>query len=179
MRERSQRVMVFIDGSNLYYSMRERFDGKELDFERFSNRLSEGGELIRAYFFDARISRDKEAERHDAQAGFFDYLTHVPRLELRIVDLDYNGEEGPEQKAVDVGLAVLMVEHALRGNLDRAVLVSADRDFVPACQAVKDAGAIMDIATFEASDGARALRRVGDGVIQLDKTLLEGCWTSK
>ncbi len=116
----------------------------QLDFERFINKLSEGGELIRAYFFDARISRDKEAERHDAQAGFFDYLTHVPRLELRIVDLDYNGEEGPEQKAVGVGLAVLMVEHALRGNFDRAVLVSADRDFVPACQAVKDAGAIMD-----------------------------------
>ena len=56
-----------------------------------------------------------------------------------------------QEKAVDVKLATDLI--MLRGNYDVAVLVSGDQDYVPAVQAVKDAGKTVVNVAFEDQGG--------------------------
>lgn len=43
----------------------------------------------------------------------------------------YRRKRGQEQKGVDVLLAVDVLQHAYRGSMDRADLITSDLDFVP------------------------------------------------
>ena len=49
-------------------------------------------------------------------------------------------EKRSEQKEVDVALACEMVSHAFRNSYDVAILISGDRDFIPAIQHVQASG---------------------------------------
>jgi uncharacterized protein (TIGR00288 family) len=53
------------------------------------------------------------------------------------------------QKEVDVAMACRMVTHAMKDSYDVAVVVSGDRDFVPAIEAVQEAGKRAEVASFE------------------------------
>ena len=53
------------------------------------------------------------------------------------------------QKEVDVSLACEMLEHALLNHFDVAIVISGDRDFVPAMQKVQAAGKRVEVAAFE------------------------------
>ena len=55
------------------------------------------------------------------------------------------------QKEVDVSLACEMLEHALLNHFDVAIVVSGDRDFVPAMQKVQAAGKRVEVASFKGS----------------------------
>jgi uncharacterized LabA/DUF88 family protein len=61
------RVMVFIDGSNLYHSLRSTYNRAELDYQKFSEKLAEGRRLVRTYYYGARIDQTKQPEQYRVQ----------------------------------------------------------------------------------------------------------------
>ncbi|MEE8194706.1 MAG: NYN domain-containing protein [Dehalococcoidales bacterium] len=175
---REERVMIFIDGSNLYHSLKAHFRRTDLDIGRFCQRLLGKRQLVRIYYYNARVGRKEEPERFKDQQKFFSGVTAIPYTELRLGRLVYNNWPGspPYEKGVDIQLATDMITHSFKGNYSVAILVAGDSDYVGALQAVKDNGKNVEVALFGKERTSVPLREVADRVITIDGRLLRNCW---
>ncbi|MFH1638880.1 MAG: NYN domain-containing protein [Chloroflexota bacterium] len=172
------RVMVFIDGSNLYHSLKKFFNRADIDIGKFCNRLLGKRRLIRIYYYNALVGRREEPERYKDQQTFLTSVGAVPYTELRLGHLIYNNWPNvpPFEKGVDVQLATDLLTHSFKNNYDTAILVAGDNDYVGALQAVKDNGKHVEIALFGKERTSRQLRDVSDRVMTMDGRFLRGCW---
>src|SRR3990172_7118801 len=125
------KVAVFIDGSNLYHSLKKDYNRTDLDFEKFYRKLVGRRQLVRTYYYNAAVDQTKEANRYRDQQRFFERMKRLPYLELRLGRLIYRDwPSAPAyEKGIDIKLATDMLVHAFRGNYEVAVLVSGDNDF--------------------------------------------------
>ena len=173
----TDRVIVFIDGSNLFHRLREHHQRTDLDSGGFVTKLSGVRRLLRTYYYGAMLDQTREPDRYRGQQRFYANLERIPRFEMRLGQLVYPPSPGapPYEKGVDVKLATDMLLHASRGNYEVAILVSGDTDFVDVIQGVKDLGKNVEIALFDPR-GSQALRQVADEVIELNAEFLSGCW---
>ena len=173
-----ERVMVFIDGSNLYHSLKKQFGRTDLDIGKFANKLLDKRKLTRIYYYNARVGLKEEPERYKQQNAFFNSVNSIPYTELRLGRLVYTNWPSvpPYEKGTDVQLAVDMIIHSFKANYDVAILVAGDNDFVSALQAVKDNGKHIEVALFGKEGTSRQLRAVADRVLDINKRLLKGCW---
>ena len=178
MTERTERVMIFIDGSNMYHSIRHFFKRTDIDIGRFCQRILNKRRLVRVYYYNARVGQKEEPERYKDQKKFFAGVETIPYTELRLGRLVYNNwpNSPPYEKGVDIQLATDMITHSFKGNYDVAVLVAGDNDFVGALQAVKDNGKNVEVALFGKERTSMQLRNVADKVITIDGRFLRGCW---
>lgn len=174
----ADRLMVFIDGSNLYHSLRSHFGRSDLDFAKFVSCLKETRELRRTYYYGAQVDQALDPQGYKSQQRFLDSLNRVPYFEVRLGRLVYRNwpTSAPFEKGIDVRLATDMLTHAFRNNFDVALLVSADADFGDMLQAVKDLGKHVEVALFGASTSSRRLRDAADRVIPIDVAFLANCW---
>lgn len=143
-RFRGRRAMVFLDYRNIVSAIDPDISIAVPDLARLVRILVGSRELVGAYVYDGRPHVVAEGDPVDTEhralreAGF------------RVVARDclVQREGRTEQKEVDVALACGMVRHALLDHYDAAILVSGDRDFVPAMQEVQSAGKTVEVASF-------------------------------
>ena len=173
--------MIFIDGSNLYHSLKNYFGRTDLDIEKFCRKLLGLRWLTRIYYYNARVGQREEPERYRQQQLFFAGVNAIPYCELRLGRLVYTNwpTVPPYEKGIDVQLATDMVAHSFKNNFDTAILVAGDSDYVGAIQAVKDNGKHVVVALFGKSGTSRQLRTVADSVITINRRLLSNCWKSQ
>ena len=178
MSDRIDRVMIFIDGSNLYHSLKAYFNRTDLDIGKFGQKLLEKRRLIRIYYYNARVGRKEEPERYQHQQAFFNSVSAIPYSELRLGRLVYMNwpNSPPYEKGVDIQLTTDLLTHAYKNNYDVAILVAGDSDYVGAIQAVKDNGKNMEVALFGKERTSKPLREVADKVVVLDGRYLRNCW---
>ena len=167
-----ERVCVFIDGSNLYHSLKNECGQKNLDFAKFVDSLVAARQLVRTYYYNAPVDASRDKEKAKAQQSFFANLMRVSYFEIRLGRLEPRGNTFVE-KGVDVSLAVDMVSMAYKGIYDTAILVSCDGDYVTAVNAVRDTGRHIEVACFRR---AYSLMKVADKVIPLNAESLKGLW---
>lgn len=174
----TERVMVFIDGSNLYHSLKNFFKRTDLDIGKLANKLLERRRLVRIYYYNAKVGLKEEPERYRDQQKFFTNVNAIPYSELRLGRLVYFNwpNSPPYEKGVDIQLATDMITHSFKGNYDVAVLVAGDNDYVGALQSVKDNGKHVEVALFGKEQTSRQLRVVADRVITINARFLKGCW---
>jgi uncharacterized LabA/DUF88 family protein len=76
-------------------------------------------------------------------------LERQPRFQVRLGRLAKHrlsdGSTEYEQKMVDILLAVDLVQLSVRHQIQRAVLLANDSDFVPAIQIASDAGMVVEL----------------------------------
>ncbi|MEM2839838.1 MAG: NYN domain-containing protein [Thermoplasmata archaeon] len=143
------RVAVFIDNGYFSKVLIKDFGKPRIDYAKFSDSICAGGERFRTYFYDCPPfqSSPPSAEERALKSGFdrFIYnLESLPRFEVRLGRLRKISEPPYfEQKGVDVLLSVDLVRLSFSGKIERAILVTADSDFVPAVNAAKDAGILV------------------------------------
>jgi uncharacterized LabA/DUF88 family protein len=173
-----ERVMIFIDGSNLYHSLKNHFNRTDLDIGRFCQKLLNRRQLIRIYYYNARVGQKQEPELYKQQESFFNGVKAIPYTELRLGRLVYNNWPSvpPYEKGTDVQLATDMLTHAFKNNYDVAVLVAGDNDYAGAVQAIKDNGKHVEVALFGKQGTSQELRNVADRIIPLNVRLLKDCW---
>ena len=171
-------VSIYIDGSNLYHSIRANFNRTDLDILKFRDKLVGSRHLVRTYYYDAPFPQDKDKNRSIAQQRFHQILRRQPYLELRLGRLVFNNwpTVAPQEKGVDVKIATDMLTHGFRDNYNIALLVSGDTDLVDALQALKDYGKHTEVALFGGGWTSQALRDVADRVIDIDAAFLSDCW---
>jgi uncharacterized LabA/DUF88 family protein len=171
--------MIFIDGSNMYHSLKAYFKRTDIDLGCFNEKILEKRRLVRMYYYNAVVGKVEEPERFKDQEKYFKSVAAIPYTELRLGRLVYTNawpSSPPFEKGVDVQLATDMITHAFKNNYDVAILVAGDNDYVGAIQAVKDNGKHVEVALFGQERTSRQLRDVADRVIVLDGRLLRGCW---
>jgi uncharacterized LabA/DUF88 family protein len=88
----SDRVAIFIDGSNLFYCLTDEFNRLDLDYRRFVEELTlqvgEDARLQRVYFYDAPVRRENDPQRYEKQQRFLDYLRELPQFRVELGRLE-------------------------------------------------------------------------------------------
>ncbi len=178
MADKSDRVMIFIDGSNIYHSLKNIFKRTDVDIGKFAKKLLDKRRLVRIYYYNAKVGLREEPERYKDQQKFFAGVVAIPYTELRLGRLVYHNwpHSPPYEKGVDIQLATDMITHSFKNNYDVAVLVAGDTDYVGALQAVKDNGKNVEVALFGKERTSLQLRKVSDRVVTIDGRLLKNCW---
>ena len=194
------RVAIFIDGSNFYHALKNKFGVTSVDFEALGQKLSHSDRrLLRVYYYNAAKQQQDDPEgdqqRFFAALGKVSYLeVRLGRLERRdtgVRNLDPEKRKQAEEalgvalpdytlveKGVDIKVAVDMVEMARKDIYDVAVLVTGDGDFAPAVNAVKDMGKYVELAHVEGQP-CQQLRVACDVEIVLTESFMKSCWLSK
>ncbi len=178
MVDKTDRVMIFIDGSNLYHSVKNFFKRTDIDMGKLGNKLLDKRRLVRIYYYNAKVGLKEEPERYRDQQAFFASVSAIPYCELRLGRLVYINwpNTPPFEKGVDIQLATDMITHSFKNNYDVAVLVAGDNDYVGALQSVKDNGKHVEVALFGKERTSRQLRVAADRVITINARFLKGCW---
>jgi len=178
MVDSNERVMIFIDGSNLYHSLKGFINRTDIDIGKLSKKMLDKRRLVRIYYYNAKVGLKEEPQRYRDQQAFFTSVSGIPYSELRLGRLVYHNwpNSPPYEKGVDIQLATDMITHSFKNNYDVAVLVAGDNDFVGALQAVKDNGKNVEVALFGKERTSFRLRMVADKVITINSKYLKGCW---
>jgi uncharacterized LabA/DUF88 family protein len=173
-----ERVMIFVDGSNLYHSLKNHFNRTDLDLGKFCRKIIQRRQLIRIYYYNARVGQKEEPEVYKQQQAFFAGISAIPYTELRLGRLVYSNWPSvpPYEKGTDVQLATDMITHNFKNNYDVAILVAGDNDYTGAVQAVKDNGKHVEVALFGKQGTSQQLRAAADMVIAINARLLKDCW---
>jgi uncharacterized LabA/DUF88 family protein len=172
-----ERVMVFIDGSNLYHVLGQTCSRHDLQFDKFAQKLAGDRDLRRVYYYNIRQEAFEGGSNVSEQDRFLSSLYDTPYLEVKLGIWKQRGGTMVE-KGVDVMLAVDLVTRAYRDQYDTAIIVSGDADFFPALQAAKDVGKHVEVAAFDTNISSEAAR-VADVHIKLTKTFFNGLWMTR
>ena len=173
----NDRVMVYIDGSNLYHVLSQNCGRHDLQFDKFSTKLANGRSLRRTYYYNVRQDNETSANMVQDQKKFLDSMYETPFIEVRLGIWKQRGDTLVE-KGVDVMLATDLVAHAYQDHYDTAIVVSGDADFYPALQAVKDTGKHIEVAAFDSNLSTES-SRVADYSLRLNKTFFTGLWMTR
>ncbi len=142
----SERVIVYIDGFNLYYGLREKrwkwaywLDLKKLAGALLKKRQT----LVHTHYFTAVLKspddkRRRQATYLDALATLKDVSIHyghylADTITCRNCDHHYVTHH---EKMTDVNIAVQLMTDAFQDRFDNAIVVSADSDLVSPVRAV-------------------------------------------
>lgn len=173
----NDRVMVYIDGSNLYHVLSQSCGRHDLQFDKFAIKLANGRDLKRIYYYNIRQESDSNPNIGAEQQKFLDSMYDTPYVEIRLGIWKQRGDIMVE-KGVDVMLATDLVTHAYKDHYDTAIVVSGDADFYPALQAVKDVGKHVEVAAFDMNLSAES-GRVADVVNKFTKSYFTGLWMTR
>lgn len=133
---KEQRVAVFVDVQNMYYSAKNLYSAK-VDFGKVLMAAIAGRKLVRAFAYV--IKADVGAEK-----GFFEALNKIG-YETRLKDLQiFFG--GAKKGDWDVGLCMDAVR--MISKIDAMVLVSGDGDYVDLLQYAESQGVRTEVIAF-------------------------------
>lgn len=150
-----QRVGVFIDVQNMYYSAKNLF-GAKVNFGNILSEAVSGRQLIRAIAYVVRTETKEEQP-------FFDALNNLGiETKDRPLQIFWGGEKKADW---DVGLTVDAIR--LSNSLDAIVLVSGDGDFLPLIEYLKyNQGKQVEVMSFGETTSGK-LKEVADDFTDL------------
>lgn len=158
IKHKEQKVAIFIDVQNLYYSARH-LHSRKVNFAEIVKTALAGRKLIRAI---AYVVSTKTGE----EKPFFEALAKVG-IETKEKELqEFFG--GAKKADWDVGIAMDMVR--ISPNVDAVVLVSGDGDYAPVIEYAKSQGKQAEVIAFGRTTSAK-LREAADDFIDLDKNV--------
>ncbi|MBI2984235.1 MAG: NYN domain-containing protein [Candidatus Kerfeldbacteria bacterium] len=155
MKTTDQRVGVFVDVANMYYSAKN-IHGTRVNFGKILEEASDNRRLVRAIAYVIRADTPEEQKFFDAlgKQGF----------EVKMKDLQvFPG--GAKKGDWDVGITIDAIRMADR--LDTIVLVAGDGDYVPLVRYLQEAkGCRVEVMAFQEST-AMKLREAADAFVDL------------
>lgn len=173
-----ERVMIFIDGSNLYHIVKSLIRDKkpnDFNFRKFIKEILGERKLVRVYYYNCPLDISRDLDAYVKQQKFFEKLKKIQNFNLiicRMQKVKVDGKTIYQVKEDDIHLAVDMVKLAYNNAYDTAVLVSSDGDFVPAVKAVKEKGKEVENIGFE-NVFSYHLKQISDKFRKLKKKEVE------
>ncbi|MDO8577296.1 MAG: NYN domain-containing protein [Candidatus Wildermuthbacteria bacterium] len=157
LKNKDQRVAVFIDVQNLYHSAKNLYQAR-VNFGEVLKSAVAGRHLVRAFGYVVRTKTGEEKP-------FFEALLKLG-IETRVKDLqEYYG--GLKKADWDVGIAVDAIKTS--GSVDVVTLISGDGDFAPLVEYLKNHGKRVEVMAFGKSTSSK-LREVADEFLDLEET---------
>lgn len=154
IKQKNQRVGIFIDTQNLYHSAKNLYQAK-VNFANVVKEALSGRILIRSIAYVITTETGEEQ-------GFFEALTKIG-IETKTKDLQvfYGGVKKADW---DVGIAVDAIKMALK--LDVVVIAAGDGDFIPLVEYLKMQGCQVEVIAFGKSASGK-LREVADDFVDM------------
>ena len=156
VKNKEQRVGIFVDVQNMYYSARNLYEAK-VNFREILKIAVHGRKLVRAIAYVIKADVKEEV-------NFFEALEKIG-YEVKAKDLQifYGGAKKGDW---DVGIAMDTLRMATK--LDTIVLVSGDGDFRALVEYLKSQGCRAEVIAFGKS-ASSLLIEVADDFIDMDK----------
>lgn len=152
IKQKNQRVGVFIDVQNMYYSAKNLYDCR-VNFGNILETAVAGRQLVRAIAYVVRAGAPEEQ-------SFFDALT---KLGIETKEREVQVFLGGAKKADwDVGMVVDAIR--LSPKLDVVVLVSGDGDFIPLVEYLQNMGVQTEVIAFRESASSKLIEETDDFV---------------
>ena len=171
----SERVSIFIDGSNLYHSLKN-LGIQRIDFQKLINRLIGNRQLVLVFYYNASLDIAMNLETYWKQQKFFGELRKLPYFKVVLCKLRKykKGDKTTayEVKGDDVHLTVDLISGAYENTFDTAIIVSGDEDFIPALKKVQELGKKVENAYFIAS-ASSALKNSSNASICINHLIKE------
>ncbi len=143
-----QRVGVFVDIQNMYYSARALYNQK-VNFKEILKQGVSGRQLVRAIAYGITTEEAHEEDFHSALAG--------QGFEVKTKPLQqFVG--GQKKGDWDIGIAMDILR--LEPKIDVAVLVCGDGDFIPLVEFAKERGLRIEVISFKESTSSALLEKV-------------------
>lgn len=145
MEREKNRVIVYIDGFNLYFGMIDAGFSrcKWLNVEKLvRSYLTENQELVEIKYFTSRITNNPQKQKRQST-----YLEAIETTEVKIIYGLYKAKKIEcgncghnwnisNEKMTDVNIATHLIVDAFHDRYDTAILISGDSDLVPPIKAV-------------------------------------------
>lgn len=159
IKQKKQRVAIFIDAQNLYHSARSLY-GCNVNFKNILEDTLVDRELVRAIAYVIATESGEEK-------NFFEALKKAG-IETKSKDLQvFLG--GAKKGDWDVGMTVDAIR--LASSVDAVIIISGDGDFVPLVEYLKfNSGCQVEVATFKSTASA-SLIEVSDDFFDLTEDL--------
>jgi len=150
IKQKSQRVGVFIDVQNMYYSAKNLYNCR-VHFGNIVETAVADRQLVRAIAYVVRAGVPEEQT-------FFDALT---KLGIETKEREVQVFLGGAKKADwDVGMVVDAIR--LSPKLDVVVLVSGDGDFIPLVEYLQNMGVQTEVMAFRETSSSKLVEEVDD-----------------
>jgi len=182
-----ERVMVFIDGANLYTCMKDYLGiPKNTKVEVLGSKLAKGRQLVRTYYYNSPApptSDQASSQRFWAKLGWLD---NVRPRQGRIVPKTIDAE-CPDchksftintygQKGVDTRIVVDVITLAQSDSYDTGIVVSGDSDLAEAIEWVREhTQKRIENAFIACKSWSEAIRKAADVKTALTKDFLKSC----
>ncbi|WP_448588215.1 LabA-like NYN domain-containing protein [Thermocrinis sp.] len=168
-----ERVIIFIDGSNLFHAIRSM--NIKIDYTKLIDFLKEDRRLVRAYFYGA-LPQERDLKKNTPewesflrQKRFLEELS-LQGIKVKTAPLKRLPSGEFIEKEVDIMLATDMLSFAYKDAYDSAILVSGDSDFSYTVEEVQSLGKRVENASFKRTS-SYILRKVCDRFTLLDDYL--------
>ena len=178
------RVEAFIDGGNLYRSVKDAYGvAGGYDLHRLVKlicRSRHGGRamrLQRIFYFTAQVPQSF-GETYERQRRFLEAIKRVRGVPVvvRLGHLQRDRDTGEyHEKGVDVRIGVELLGRAYERAYDLAVLVSRDGDLAPAVDWVRQTNATRVLYASVPGEPAWALSNSCNGNIPITREMVESC----
>ena len=182
------RVIVYVDGFNLYYGLRERRWRRYywLNIHKLANNLLKPNQhLITVRYFTARISAssDNTWKKKKRQTIYLDALATLPDTKLHFGHLLPKNQrcnscnsvwQTYEEKMTDVNIAVNLLIDAQDDKFDTAIVISADSDLTPPIDEVLQRNPNKRVVVaFPPKRYSNNLKKVASGWFSIDRRTLK------
>ncbi len=156
LKHKDQRVGIFVDVQNLYYSAKQLYNSK-VNFNSILKTAVAGRQLVRAiaYVIKADIKEEK---------NFYDALERIG-FEVRAKDLQVF-VTGAKKGDWDVGIAMDSIKMAPK--LDTVVIVSGDGDFRALLEHLRAMGCRTEVIAFGRTASSKLVEE-SDDFVDMDK----------
>lgn len=162
-KQRGQRVGMFVDVQNMFYSAKHLYQAK-INYRRMLEDLTAGRQLVRAV---AYLVTKPEVD----QTAFVDALTRLGyEIKIKYLKIRPDGSAKGDW-AMEMSLDIM----AMAPRLDTVILVTGDGDYVPLVERLKIMGVRSEVVGFpqntatELMNTAHAFVAIDDGMLFKEK----------
>lgn len=148
------RAVVFIDNGYFSKILKNHFGEPDIDYLLFSQNIcGTDCERLRTYVYDCMPYQSKpptpdESKRYSKMDSFVYSIKRLPRFEFRQGSLQKIWVDKKftfKQKMVDTLMSIDLVKLSATKQIQDAILVAGDHDFVPAVKVARDAGVLVKL----------------------------------
>jgi len=141
------RTVVLIDGGYLSKILKNFFSSTKINLLLFSENLCDNSERDQTLYYhcmpyQSRSPTYEERRRYAAMDRFINIVRGLDKFTVKLGRLLKLSDGEYQQKGVDVVFALDLVELSAMDEVDKAIIVSGDSDFVPAVEKANTLGVI-------------------------------------
>jgi uncharacterized LabA/DUF88 family protein len=154
-----EKVSIFIDGSNLYHSLKG--NNIKISFEDLIKLLETKRQIVDIFYYNAELEEKYNLLGYKKHMEFLEKISKIPNFHIVLCRLKRiilkDGSISFEMKGDDVCLAADLIKGSYENLYDVAIIVSGDEDFIPAIKIVQKNGKKVINAFFPKSSPNRLI----------------------